>query len=221
MRLRRSTLIVPGDDEVLLAKAARSDADVCLIDWEDGVLDTRKTLARDITHAALNASDWSGHEIFVRINAPGSDYWEANIAAAALLPIDGIRLSKISGVDYVRRVAELLDLAEAKATGTDKSALLIWAAIESVRSLIDVLEIASCSPRITALNVGGGDLGADLQVKRLRIGSDRAFGPVWHEYLYAQSKVIVAARANGLDAQCTGYTDYKDLEGLPCKLCRE
>src|SRR5258706_8667845 len=143
MRLRRSTLIVPGDDEVLLAKAARSDADVCLIDWEDGVLDARKSLARDITQTALGVSEWSGHEVFVRINAPGSDYWEADIAAAARLPIDGIRLSKISGVDYVRRVAELVDLAEAHGSANGRSPLLIWAAIESVQSLISVLEIAS------------------------------------------------------------------------------
>jgi citrate lyase beta subunit len=223
MRLRRSALIVPGDDDVLLGKAARSEADVCIIDWEDGVLDARKTLAREITRAALTATDWSDHEVFVRINAPTSEYWETDVAAAANLPIDGIRLSKISGVDYVRRVADLLEVAETNTAEDVQSPLLIWASIESVQSLISVLEIASCSPRVTALNVGGGDLGADLQVKRLRLSSDRQFGPVWHEYLYAQSKVIVAARANGLDAQCTAYTDYKDLNGLReyCEYCAQ
>ncbi len=214
MKLRRSSLITPGDDEVLLAKAALSEADVCVIDWEDAVWDPRKVEAREITRHVLEQADWSDHEVFVRINAPGSGFWEDDIKAAATLPIDGIRLTKISGIDYVQRVAQLLKGAEAQSGGHRTAPLLIWAAIESVHSLIDILKIASCDSRITALSLGGGDLGADLQVRRLRLTVDRAYGPLWPEYLYAQSMVVVAARANGLDAQSTGYGDHKDLVGL-------
>ena len=48
---------------------------------------------------------------------------------------------------------------------------------------------------------------------RLELGENRTLGPIRYEYLYAQGRLVAAARAHGLDAINTAYLSYKDLEG--------
>lgn len=212
-KLRRSALITPGDDEALLAKSARSAADVAVIEWEDGVFASRKPLARDITASALDRLDWSGREVVVRINGVGSSFFPDDIQAVAALPIAGIRVPKVAGVEDVLKCVDALAAAERSRRPKRLPPLDVWISIESARALLAVEDIARCSPRLAALTFGGGDLGADLGLKRLLLGEGRPLGPLRYEYLYGQSRTIAAARAYGLDVLNMGYTSYKDLEG--------
>lgn len=213
LRIRRSVLITPGDDEVLLPKAASSDADVSVIDWEDGVFGARKDVARAVTARMLASQDWRRHEVAVRINGIDTPYGVEDIEASAALPIDGIRLAKVTGVEDVMRTLDILDGAESRQRPSDLAPLLVWVSIETAKALSEVNSIAGCHPRLTALSVGAGDLGADLGVKRLQLGGSREFGPIRYEYLYAESCVVTAARAHGLDPINTGYTSFGDLDG--------
>jgi citrate lyase subunit beta/citryl-CoA lyase len=206
-------LITPGDDEALLRKAARSEADVSVHDWEDGVFASRKAVAREISRDVLATEDWSSHEVVIRINSTDSPYFADDIEAAASLPIAGIRIAKVRNPEDVILAAGMLDKSEHGRRPVGLGPLELWASIETVEGLIAVNEIAGCHPRLSALSFGGGDLGADLGILRLELGDKRTFGPVRYEYLYGQSRVVAAARAHGLDAINMGYTSYKDVEG--------
>src|SRR5207249_1754767 len=85
--------------------------------------------------------------------------------------------------------------------------------IESASGVQNVDDIARASPRIEALIFGPGDLSASLGLGQLTIGAlagDDA-GDIWH---YAQMRLLVAARANGLLAIDGPYAAFADTAGL-------
>jgi len=85
--------------------------------------------------------------------------------------------------------------------------------IEETEALARVEEIAGCCPRLEALILGVGDLSASQGMRLGHIGAtteSRYPGDVWH---YARNRMIVAARANGLDAIDGPWGDFKDADG--------
>ena len=66
-------------------------------------------------------------------------------------------------------------------------------------------EIAVADRRVRALYLGAEDLTADLRCKRTKEGK---------EIFYSRSRLVCAARAAGIDAYDTPFTDVDDLEGL-------
>jgi len=88
--------------------------------------------------------------------------------------------------------------------------------IEETEALARVDEIAACSPRLEALILGMGDLSASQGIRAGHIGAsngtagERYPGDMWH---YACKRVIVAARANGLDAIDGPYAAITDPAG--------
>jgi len=77
--------------------------------------------------------------------------------------------------------------------------------LETARAIVNVYSIAASSPRLVGLTLGGQDLAADLGIKATKGGL---------ELLFAKSVVVIAAKAFGLQAFDTVYTDVADLEGL-------
>jgi citrate lyase subunit beta/citryl-CoA lyase len=211
--LRRSVLIFPGDKPALFADAAGSEADVIVFDWEDDVYNSRKDKAREITKVALGNHNWTGHEIAIRVNNPDTPYFVDDIEAAVALPVDGIRLTKMRHVADVVAAIDVIERAERAVRPSSLSPIDVWVSIETAQALVGVNEIASCHPRLTAISLGGGDFGVDLRVKQVQIGQRRSFGPVRFEYLYAQGRIVAAARANNLDPIETGYMSADDDEG--------
>jgi citrate lyase subunit beta/citryl-CoA lyase len=210
LRLRRSSLITPGDNEKLLAKTARSVADVCIIDWEDGVVPSRKAEAREITTAAL-ASPWACAERVVRTSAMDGAGFADDIRAAVAADVDSIMLPKVENAAQIVRANELIDAAE-RECGREHGSVEVWALAETVQSVQNADEIAA-APRMTCLLFGGGDLGADMRLKRIQLGADRTLGIRRYEYFYAYSRMVTAARAEGIDAVVTGFTSFADIEG--------
>jgi citrate lyase subunit beta/citryl-CoA lyase len=82
------------------------------------------------------------------------------------------------------------------------------ALIEEAAALARVEEIAACSPRLEALILGFGDLSASQGV-RLALASTYP-GDLWH---HARTRMIVAARAHGLDAIDGPFANFRDPEG--------
>src|SRR5439155_705978 len=80
--------------------------------------------------------------------------------------------------------------------------------IEETAALARVEEIAASSPRLEALILGFGDLSASQGV-RLALAAGYP-GDLWH---YARARVVVAARAHGLDAIDGPFANYRDAEG--------
>ena len=71
MEAIRSLLFVPGDSERKIAKAQSSAADALILDLEDSVVPEKRTAARELCLATLQAG--SGKKLFVRINALNTD----------------------------------------------------------------------------------------------------------------------------------------------------
>jgi citrate lyase subunit beta/citryl-CoA lyase len=189
----RSYLYVPGDDPRRIEKALATGADAVVIDLEDSVAPNRKEEARSNTARVLESGP--ARPVFVRINAPGSEFAARDIAAVAALHLSGLRLPKVESLESVRLVAETLEELRSEAR--------IQCLIESALGLEIALEIARSHERVAGISLGEADLAADLGVR------DEA------GLLYARSRIVSASRAAGLPGPVQSvYTRVNDLDGL-------
>lgn len=213
LRLRRSELATPGSQPRMIEKAAASEADLVFLDLEDAVVPAQKERARAQVIEALNALDWGAKTRAVRINGVETPWAHddlIDIVTHAGARLDVIIVPKVKAPRDVWFVETLLAQLEAKLRLPRPIAL--EALVEETEALARVEEIAGCSPRLEALILGVGDLSASQGV-RTSHASDAAMrypGDIWH---YARSRMIVAARAHGLDAIDGPYANYRDAEG--------
>ena len=77
--------------------------------------------------------------------------------------------------------------------------------IESALGVVKSYEIASASDRVAALAIGLEDYTADLGAPRTKDG---------RETIYARSQVVNAARAAGIQAIDSVFSDVSDMDGL-------
>ncbi|HET6827995.1 MAG TPA: CoA ester lyase [Ramlibacter sp.] len=104
----RSFLFVPGDRPERLGKALGSGANAVIVDLEDAVAADAKASARDAISHAWHALGAEAHaRLLVRINAVGSPWHEADLAAVrALHGLGGIVLPKADSVTSAEAVAQ-------------------------------------------------------------------------------------------------------------------
>lgn len=213
-RLRRSELTTPGSNPKMLAKAAASAADVVVIDLEDAVAPRAKNAARALAVEALRDLSWSGMGRAVRINAVETIWCHDDVIAVVSDPLvapDVIVVPKVYGPREVWFVDDLITQLEHK-HGLEPGGIGLEVLIEDVRALARVEEIAGCSPRIEALVLGVGDLAASMGMRLGHIGAGSSYpGDIWH---HARTRVIVAARAAGIEAIDGPHADYPDLDGF-------
>ena len=77
--------------------------------------------------------------------------------------------------------------------------------IETALGVENAFFAASASPRVAGLFLGAEDLTADLRCRRTKAG---------REIAYARGRLVVAARAAGVEVYDTPFTDVNDDEGL-------
>ena len=77
--------------------------------------------------------------------------------------------------------------------------------IETALGVENAFSIATATKRVKALFLGAEDLTADLQCKRTKES---------REIEYARTRLVVAARAAGVDVYDTPFTDVNDDEGI-------
>lgn len=215
LRLRRSELSTPGTSMKMMEKAAASAADLVFLDLEDAVAPGEKVAARKPIVEALKTLDWGTKTRAVRINSTGTVWCHddlVEVVAGAGANIDVIIIPKVKAPRDVWFVDTLLNQMEMK-LGLPIGKIGIEILIEETEALARVEEIAGCCPRLEALILGVGDLSASQGMRLGHIGvtnESRYPGDVWH---YARNRMIVAARANGLDAIDGPWGDFKDAEG--------
>jgi citrate lyase subunit beta/citryl-CoA lyase len=214
MRLRRSELSTPGSSDKMMTKAAASDADLVFLDLEDAVAPTAKVAARGAIVAALNRLDWGSKTRAVRINGVDTvwchdDLIEVVTGAGAV--IDIVIVPKVKAPRDVWFVDTMLDQLEAK-LGLERGGIGLEVLIEETEALARVEEIAGCSGRLEALILGVGDLSASQGIRAGHVGGSAEHypGDMWH---YARNRMIVAARANRLDAIDGPNANFRDLDG--------
>jgi len=212
VRLRRSVLITPGIDEEMVRKAIRSEADVVWLELEDGVHPTRKAEGRRIVARLVQELDHQSKERIVRINPIYTRDGPEDIRTIAPSKPEAFLLTKVQDPNEVREADRLITESVGDTNGT----IRLWAMIETAKGLVNVEAIATASPRMDALFFGGGDLSADLQVKRVGLGRARVLPELEGlqvELLYGRSRTVAAARAAGLSAIDVSYNNFRDLEG--------
>lgn len=95
--LPRAYLFVPADRPERFAKARASGADAVIVDLEDAVAPAAKARARDALAAALDESA----PLVVRINAPGTPWFEDDLKLCRHPGVVAIMLPKAEGIDAV------------------------------------------------------------------------------------------------------------------------
>ena len=201
----RSLLFLPGNTPKMLEKGPFLEADALILDLEDAVSPREKDAARVLVRNALRVVDFRGKDIIVRINAPGLDSaWQEDIREIVLPGLTMIMIPKAEDGETIRQVAEKIGTAE-KERGIPTGNIRLIPLIETCRGIEHAYEIATVSRRIYGLFLGAEDLTADMRCKRTREGS---------EILFARMAILNAARAAGVEAFDTPFTDVNDLDGL-------
>lgn len=202
--MKRSVLFLPGNSPGMLANGAIFGADSLILDLEDAVSVSQKDCARYLVREALKALDFGNCTRIIRINGMDTPFWERDLEAVLPQQPDFIMVTKVNGGDQIRRAEEKIEQLEARWC-IEGGKLGIVPLLETAAGIEHACEIAVSSPRVASLYLGAEDLTADLRCRRTKPGS---------EIYYAREKLVYAARAAGIEAYDTPFTDINDSEGL-------
>jgi citrate lyase subunit beta/citryl-CoA lyase len=197
-------LYVPGNNAGMIRDAGIYRSDCIMFDLEDSVSVNEKDSARFLVFQALTSLSYPGKELVVRINDPHSRIGRDDIEAMVSCGKVVIRLPKTECARDVLDCEELIAGAEKKYRRPAGSTRMM-AAIESAAGVLNAKEIAFSSRRLTGIAIGAEDYVTDLRTTR---------SPEGIELLFGRSMVLLAARAAGIDAIDTVYSDVNNEEGL-------
>jgi citrate lyase subunit beta/citryl-CoA lyase len=184
----RSWLFVPGNRSDRFAKAAASGADIVVCDLEDAVPADAKASSRAEVARWLNESGVA----CVRINAHGTPFYDADVAA--LLGMPGLRAVMVPKAEDPRALAELND-----ALGPQTA---VVALVETALGMHRAYDVATARG-VARLAFGSIDFALD-------VGAEEAQTPM----LFARSSLVVASRAAGIAAPVDGVTVALDAPAL-------
>jgi citrate lyase subunit beta/citryl-CoA lyase len=207
---------VPGSNPRFLTKARGIGVDEVFIDLEDAVAPTEKDQSRVAAAQALRDGGWGTKIRAVRVNdvRTGWAYRDVvDVVEQAGAWLDAIVLPKVTGPLDVSWLDVLLGQLE-QATGLEPGAIAIEAQIEDAAGLASVDAIAAASPRLAALIFGPADFMASLGMRSLTVGAQPAGYLSGDAFHYAHMRILVAARANGVQAIDGPFAAIKDLGGL-------
>ncbi len=218
MRLRRSTLSVPGHRESMHDKAAGSGADVIMLDLEDSVPIESKLDARRAVIRSIGEKDWGKTTLTVRMNAIDTPFGYRDlieVLETCAERIDAVVVPKVDHPGDIHFVSRLID-GIARHLGKELD-VGIEATIESAEGMENVSAIAAASPRLKTLVFGIADYSASLGARLVSIsghGENEADIYPGHRWHYAMCRIVNAAKANGLLAIDSPYGHFRDLDGL-------
>jgi citrate lyase subunit beta/citryl-CoA lyase len=200
-RMRRSRLYLPGNEPKYLVNAGLHGPDGVILDLEDSVHAEQKEAARVLVRNALACVDFQRAERMVRINQLPLGH--EDLQAVVPQQPDMILLPKVESADQVRDVdASISNILGPRA---DDRPIWLMPILESALGIECAFEIAGACERVAALTLGLEDYAADIGVPRSAEGD---------ESLYARTRVVNAARAAGVQAIDSVYSQVDDTEGL-------
>jgi citrate lyase subunit beta / citryl-CoA lyase len=212
VRARRSELATPASNEWMFAKAAASGADLVFLDLEDAVAPAEREAARGKAAAALRDLDWGRTVRAIRMNGVDTRWAHGDVievVTGAREALDVIIVPKVRSARDVWWVDVLLTQLE-EVLGLQKR-IALEVLIEETEGLQNVAEITRASDRLEAVIFGAGDFSAS-QGARVDTNFDPVVdypGDMWH---YARARIVVAARAAGIDAIDAPFPAYRDPE---------
>ncbi len=201
MRLRRTMMFVPGNNPAMMQDAFIYGPDSIMLDLEDSVTLAEKDAARLLVHNALKTIDYGDTEMVVRINPLNTPYGKKDIEAVVKAGVHVIRMPKTETADEVREVEAEIERVEKEIGCVGRTKIM--AAIESALGIVNAYDIAIASKRMMGIALGAEDYCANLKTQRTPGGA---------ELLLARETIVVAARAAGIDALDTVYSNVNDME---------
>ena len=194
-------MFVPGNNPGMMADAHIYGPDSIMLDLEDSVTMAEKDTARLLVHNALKSIDYGDTEMVVRINPLNTPYGKKDIEAVVKAGVDVIRMPKTETAEEVIEVEREIERVEKEIGCLGRTKIM--AAIESTLGIVNAYAIATASPRMMGIALGAEDYSANLKTQRT---------PGGDELRLARETIVVAARAAGIDALDTVYSNLNDME---------
>ena len=204
-RLRRTMMFVPASNAGMLRDAYIYGADSIMFDLEDSISLKEKDTARFLVYQAVKTIDYGNVETVVRINALDQG-GKQDVHAMVRAGIDVIRLPKTETAQDILDVEAVILEAE-KASGKEEGTTKMMAAIEGPVGVLNALSIASASKRLIGIALGAEDYVTSMKTKRYPERNSE-------EIFFARSMIVHAARAVGIAAIDTVFSDVEDMETL-------
>ena len=203
-RLRRTMMFIPGNNPGMMRDAHIYGPDSLMFDLEDAVSMAEKDAARMLVYNAIKTIDYGKTEIVVRINPLDTPYGKSDIEAMVCAGAHVLRMPKTESAKDVRECDAYIGEMEKK-HGIPVGTTLMMAAIEGALGVINAYEIATASDRLIGIALGAEDFCANMKCQRTLGGS---------ELQLARQTLVLAARAAGIDALDTVYSDINNEEQL-------
>ena len=194
-------MFVPGNNPGMMQDAFIYGPDSIMLDLEDSVTMAEKDAARLLVHNALKTIDYGNTEMVVRINPLNTAYGKKDVEAVVKAGVHVIRMPKTETAEEVREVEREIERVEKEIGCLGRTKIM--AAIESTLGIGNAYEIAVASERMMGIALGAEDYCANLKTQR---------SPEGTELLFARQQIVVAARAAGIDALDTVYSNLNDME---------
>ena len=204
MKLRRSMLFVPGANAAMISNTFIYKPDSIMFDLEDSVALAEKDTARMLVAHALQHPLYRELETVVRVNPLASEFGLLDLNAVVRAGTDIVRLPKTDSAQDIIDMDAAITAIE-KDCGRAVGSTQLLAAIESAQGILAVNDIAKASPRLMGIALGAEDYVRNMKTER---------SPDGIELLFARSSILHAARANGLMAFDTVYSDSRNEEGF-------
>lgn len=194
-RLRRHRLYMPGNDPNLLQNISVFEADTVILDLEDAVAPQEKDAARILVKYALTNVDFGKTERGVRINPFNTPYGEEDAKMAVENGAEIIFLPKAEVASEVEHMEDIIGKRD------------IWIApiIETAKGVLNAKEIVQASDKVAVICFGAEDFTRDIGAERTKEGK---------ELFWARSMIVLAAKAAGIQASDTVFSDVDDEKGL-------
>lgn len=204
MKLRRSMLFVPGSNAAMLSNSFIYKPDSIMFDLEDAVALKEKDSARLLVAHALQHPLYQEIETVVRVNPLDSEFGLLDLNAVVRAGVDVVRMPKTeTAQDVVDMDNAITDIE--KACGREVGSTKMLAAIESPLGITQANQIATASKRLIGIALGAEDYVRNLKTERSQEGI---------ELLFARCSILQAARAAGIQAFDTVYSNANNEEGF-------
>lgn len=203
--LMRSLMFVPAHNERLMNSAARSDADILLLDIEDSVQPVdNKDIARNNVIKFVTEGRFSNHLVFPRINDRESGQLLKDLIALTIEGVTGFMYPKsYTGQDiyFIDKLLDTIEYEKGLPVGTFKLIPLI----ETTAAVLNAQDVCKASQRVVAIAFGCEDFVTDME------GVHDAEG---QSIFTARAMISMAARANNVVPVDTVHIKVHDLQDL-------
>jgi len=164
-----------------------------------------KANARQLVAAALRDRELGGTETAVRVNPPGTPYFEKDLESALQAGARTVMLPKCETAGGMLSVARRIDSWERNGR-IEADSVRLLALVETAAGIAQVLEVAGATPRTDALCFGHADFALDMGLPDANT-SNRAV-------LHARASLAIAAKARRVAAIDNVFLDVRDDAGF-------